>query len=65
MTCPYCAQEMQRGIIIGNGRRGVTWRSEKMWEGPERIRVATFNLFTFKVETFYCKKMIIDTANKS
>lgn len=28
MNCPYCNGEMERGKVLGSGRRNITWRCE-------------------------------------
>ena len=62
MICPYCQQEMQKGELTGDGRRGITWWPS---DGPSwnRFIVATNALSQSRAEAFYCepcKKILID-----
>ena len=71
MNCPYCGQEMQEGIISGDGRSGVYWKAgdkkagfmDKL-SGTGKIESVKYTLTTFTIEANYCmacKKMIIET----
>ena len=62
MICPYCQQEMQKGELTGDGRRGITWWPS---DGPSwnRVIVAKSALSSSKAEAYYCgpcKKILID-----
>lgn len=62
MICPYCQQEMQKGELTGDGRRGITWWPS---DGPSwnRVIVAKNALMQSQAEAFYCgtcKKILID-----
>ncbi|MBP3240506.1 MAG: MarR family transcriptional regulator [Oribacterium sp.] len=71
MKCPFCANEMQQGIISGDGRSGVIWEAggKKIsaldkFIGVGVITAAKHSLTKFKIEACYCencKKMIFDT----
>ncbi len=71
MKCPYCNQEMENGIISGDGRSGVFWKKGDKKAGfmdrlggAGKIEAAKYTLTTFTMEANYCpacKKMIIDT----
>jgi hypothetical protein len=70
MQCPYCNNEMDKGIISGDGRRKVCW-----YKDGEKIGMldrmagkgmidAKYTLSRFKIEGSYCSscyKMIFDT----
>ena len=62
MICPYCGQEMRRGMLTA-GSRGITWWPS---DGPSwnRVLVAKNALWQSKAEAFYCgscHKIILDT----
>lgn len=71
MKCPYCSQKMQKGIISGDGRSGVYWKSgdkkTDFWDklgGIGKIDAAAYTLCEFTIESYYCygcKKMIFET----
>ena len=71
MKCPYCDQEMQKGIISGSGRKGVYWKpGDKkanfmdILSGTGLIKSAKHTLFSFTIESDYCnacKKIIFET----
>ncbi len=71
MKCPFCENEMQKGIMSGDGRSNVTWKSgEKKtgwfdnFIGIGRVTAAKHTLGAFSIESYYCpacKKMIFDT----
>ncbi len=71
MECPYCNQEMQRGIISGDGRSRVYWKAGRKKSGfidklcgRGKIKAANYPLATFTIEADYCaacKKMIFET----
>lgn len=71
MKCPYCNQEMQKGIISGDGRSGVYWKPgdkkagfmERL-SGAGKIEAAKYTLASFTIEAEYCttcKKVIFET----
>lgn len=71
MICPYCNQEMQKGIISGYRRGDICWKAgdkcTAFWERVSddgRITAAKLGLGVFKITAYYCeqcKKMIFDT----
>lgn len=70
MKCPFCENEMQLGLITGDGRSTVHWtpEGEKLgvlasMVGKGRID-ADYTLTKFSIKANYCskcKKMIFDT----
>lgn len=71
MICPYCKQEMQKGIISGDGRSGVYWKTgdkkinfaDKVC-GMGKIEAVKYTLSSFTIEANYCaacKKIIFET----
>ncbi len=71
MTCPFCGQEMKRGIMSGDGRSAVFWKagdrkaplSDRL-VGTGIVSAARRFLGTFTMETYYCdacRKMIFET----
>jgi len=71
MKCPYCNQEMQKGIISGDGRSKVYWKAgdkkvnfmDKL-ESKGKIEAVKYTLASFAIEANYCitcKKMIFET----
>lgn len=71
MKCPYCNQEMQKGILSGDGRSGVYWKTgdqkanfmDKLG-GAGKIEAAKYTLTSFTIEANYCaacKKIIFET----
>ena len=71
MKCPYCDKEMQKGIISGDGRSVVYWKSgdkkANLWDKiaeTGRIKAVKYSLAVFTIEAYYCeacKKMIFET----
>ncbi len=71
MKCPYCNQEMQEGIISGDGRSGVYWKTGDkkanfmdMLGGTGKIEAVKYTLASFTIDANYCaacKKMIFET----
>lgn len=71
MKCPYCDRNMQDGIISGDGRSGVYWKSgdkkADLWDklgGTGKIEAAEHSLAAFTIKACYCvscHKMIFDT----
>jgi len=66
-ACPYCKRKMQRGVIVCDGRRAPSWKSE---EGAKEVALAKFNIVSlltaYKIEATYCdscKKIVINTKN--
>ncbi len=72
--CPYCGQEMQKGILSGDGRSAVTFKpGEKKTGWFDRflsigaVTAAKHTLAAFTIDAYYCgscKKMIFDTDIK-
>ena len=71
MKCPYCGQEMNEGIISGDGRSRVFWKAgdkkanlmDKLG-GTGQIEAVQYTLATFTIEANYCntcRKMIFET----
>lgn len=71
MKCPFCGQEMHKGIISGDGRSGVYWKKgdkksnfmDKLGR-TGKIEAVKYTLATFSIEADYCvtcKKMIFET----
>ena len=71
MKCPFCENELKKGILYGDGRSKVHWN-----EGDKKLPIlegmvgkgclssAKYSLTTFTIESYYCdscKKMIIET----
>lgn len=74
MKCPYCNQEMLKGIISGDGRSKVYWKAgdskatfvDKISgaAGAGKIEAVKYTLMSFTIEAHYCpacKKMIFET----
>ncbi|MBQ8568511.1 MAG: hypothetical protein IJ446_04765 [Oscillospiraceae bacterium] len=76
MNCPYCNEEMKKGIIAGDGRTPIAWEEEnsgknafekftdKWFAGIGRLRAVKYTVGKFSIDAFYCpkcKKLIIDT----
>lgn len=71
MDCPYCDREMDKGILSGDGRSNVRWKSGSKKAGfmdtlcdSGRVTAAKHTLAAFTIESYYCpscKKMIFDT----
>ena len=72
MYCPFCAKEMQHGILSGDGRSNVTFSAgdkKTGWfdrlTGKEKVTAADYTLATFTIKADYCpfcRKMIFDTG---
>lgn len=71
MNCPYCSNEMEKGILSGDGRSRVYWKagekkagfSDKIY-GEGVLTNVRYSLATFEIDSYYCnscKKMIFDT----
>lgn len=69
MKCPYCGNEMEHGIMSGDGRSGVHFAPEgkKLTLGDKLTGVGALKVkhrfTTFLIEADYCekcKKMILD-----
>lgn len=71
MKCPYCNQEMTDGILSGDGRSSVYFKTgdkkanfgDKIG-GKGKVEAAKYTLASFTVEASYCaacKKMIFET----
>ncbi len=75
MKCPYCENEMQKGVLSGDGRSAVTWKAGEdktgffdRFLGIGRVTAAKQTLTSFAIEANYChacKKMIFDTDIQS
>lgn len=67
MVCPYCDWEMEKGVIVCDGRRRPTWFSSQEDRAVELAKFGVVSLLTtYKIEAFYCqpcKKIIIDTEH--
>ena len=71
MICPFCFKEMKKGILSGDGRSAVRWKSGDKKAGfsdtlvdSGRVTAAKHTIATFTIESYYCsicKKMIFDT----
>ena len=71
MICPFCGKEMEKGILSGDGRCAVRWKSgDKKANFTDtlvdsgRVTAAKHTIATFTIESYYCsicKKMIFDT----
>ncbi|MGN1166591.1 MAG: PF20097 family protein [Lachnospiraceae bacterium] len=71
MVCPFCGKEMNKGILSGDGRCTVRWKTGDKKAGfmdtlsdSGRITAAKHTLSAFTIESYYCpscKKMIFDT----
>ncbi|HBI85445.1 MAG TPA: hypothetical protein DDX71_04030 [Ruminococcus sp.] len=71
MICPFCGKEMKKGILSGDGRSAVRWKSgEKKADffdalaDAGRVTAAKHTIASFTIESYYCgacKKMIFDT----
>lgn len=71
MKCPYCSNEMKKGIISGDGRSNVYFNAgdkppkiiDKI-SGAGLVTAVKYHLVTFTLEAYFCgncKKVIIDT----
>ena len=71
MKCPFCDREMKKGIISGDGRGRVYWKSgdkkaglaDKL-VGTGQLTAVKYSLAVFTIESYYCeacKKMIFET----
>lgn len=71
MECPFCGKEMSKGILSGDGRSTVRWKTGDkkagfmdILSGSGVITAAKHSLATFIIEAYYCpscRKMIFDT----
>jgi len=71
MTCPFCGNEMEKGILSGDGRSPVTWRKGdrktgvmEQIAGVGTVTAARRTLASFTIESYFCRgcqKMIFDT----
>ena len=71
MQCPYCGQEMQQGILSGDGRANVCWKAgEKKagWfesaMGTGKLTAVKYTPASFRIEAHFCsrcRKMILET----
>ena len=68
MICPFCGKEMEKGILSGDGRCAVIWKSgDKKANFTDtlvdsgRVTAAKHTIAYFTIEAYYCsvcKKMI-------
>ena len=73
MICPYCENEMKKGILKGDGRcatkfleDGKKFTFSDLINGTGMID-ANYSFGTFRIEAYHCKnckKMIINTDVK-
>ncbi len=71
MICPFCGNEMVKGILSGDGRSPVVWKQgDKKTSTIDKIvgigtvTAAQRTLASFTIESFFCRecqKMIFDT----
>ena len=72
MKCPYCDEEMLKGIISGDGRESGDWKTgnrrsnlaDKFFGKVGVIDAVDYTLLKFTIEANYCvacKKIIIDS----
>ncbi len=71
MICPFCSQEMRKGVMSGDGRSRVFWKAgdqkatfAERLTGAGLVSAAKYRLAVFTMETYYCdncRKMIFDT----
>lgn len=70
MKCPFCNNEMQAGIMSGDGRSKIFWepKGDKLGVMDKIVGKgmigAEYSLTKFKINAEYCyncKKMIFDT----
>lgn len=69
MKCPYCGEEMKKGILSGDGRSKVRWISDEEQVGVfdklagKGMVDAKYTPTKFEIESCYCSrchKMIFD-----
>lgn len=69
MNCPFCQNEMQKGLLYGDGRTKLRWNQGDKTLGlidsitGKGLVNAKYKLWTFYLDSFYCencKKMIFD-----
>lgn len=64
MKCPYCNGEMELGVISGDGRSGVYWKTgdkkvnfmDKLG-GAGKIEAVKYTLASFTIEAFLRQAM--------
>ncbi|WP_026508239.1 PF20097 family protein [Butyrivibrio sp. MC2013] len=71
MKCPFCGNELKKGILYGDGRSKVHWNEGDnklpMLEelaGKGTLSAAKYSLTIFTIDSYYCdgcKRMIIET----
>ncbi len=71
MYCPFCGNEMERGILSGDGRSPVVWKEGykkagfmEQITGTGAVTAVRKTLTSFMIETYFCRpcgKMIFDT----
>ena len=67
MICPFCGKEMEKGILSGDGRCAVRWKTgDKKANFTDtlvdsgRVTAAKHTIAYFTIEAYYCsvcKKM--------
>ena len=71
MICPFCSNEMEKGVLSGDGRSPVVWKKgdrkaglmDKI-TGTGTVTAARRTLASFTIESFFCRgcrKMVFDT----
>lgn len=71
MRCPYCGEEMEKGLIHGGARGRIYWKKGteratigEILGGVGLLKATKIGLAYFTLEAHFCrkcKKMIIDT----
>ena len=61
MICPFCGKEMKKGILSGDGRSAVRWKSGDKKAGfsdtlvdSGRVTAAKHTIAYFTIESYYC-----------
>lgn len=73
MICPFCNNEMEKGIMSGDGRYTVRWKAGDKpadigdtFSGIVKVEAVEYPILSgFRLETYFCKdcgKMIFDTT---
>ena len=71
MICPFCSNEMEKGVLSGDGRSPVVWKKGDRKDGlmdkitgTGTVTAARRTLASFTIEAFFCRgcrKMVFDT----
>lgn len=75
MICPFCGEEMEKGILSGDGRSSISWKpgdkkasfAEKFLGDAGSVTAVKYTLASFTIESYFCsvcQKMIFDTDIK-